>query len=86
MGTVEKILQRTVRSAPPGRRDYAILMLLARFGLRTCEIVRLKLEDVDWELRQITVRGKGGRWSKMPSAPDVGQALAAYLQYDRPRC
>jgi site-specific recombinase XerD len=59
-GTVEKTLRRTVRSTPHGRRDYAVLMLLARLGLRTCEIVRLEL--------------------------DVGQALAAYLQHDRPRC
>ena len=85
-GTVEKILRRTDRSTPEGRRDYAVLMLLARLGLRTCEIVRIELEDVDWELGQITVRSKGGRWSKMPLAPDVGQALAAYLQHDRPRC
>jgi integrase/recombinase XerD len=61
-------------------------MLLARLGLRTCEIVRLELDDIDWELGQITVRGKGGRWSKMPLPPDVGQALAAYLQHGRPRC
>jgi site-specific recombinase XerC len=40
-------------------------MLFARLGLRTCEIVRMELEDVDWELGQITVRGKGGRWSKL---------------------
>ena len=85
-GSVAKILRRTDRSIPRGRRDYAILMLLARFGLRTSEIVRLDLEDVDWELGQITIRGKGGRWSKLPLLPDVGQSLAAYLQHDRPRC
>jgi site-specific recombinase XerD len=61
-------------------------MLLARLGLRTCEIVRLELEDIDWEIGQITVRGKGGRWSKLPLAPDVGKSIAAYLQHDRPRC
>ena len=70
-GTVEEILRRTVRSTPHGRRDYAVLILLARLGLRTCEIVRLELEDVDWELGQITVRGKGGRWSKMPLPSDA---------------
>lgn len=83
---VEKILRRTDRSTPHGRRDHAILMLLARLGLRTCEIVRLELEDIDWELGQITVRGKGGRWSKLPLTPDVGESIAAYLQHDRPRC
>jgi site-specific recombinase XerD len=85
-GSVEKILRLTDRSTPRGRRDHAILMLLARLGLRTCEVVRLELEDVDWELGQITIRGKGGRWSKLPLPPDVGKALAAYLQHDRPRC
>jgi site-specific recombinase XerD len=85
-GSVEKILRLTNRTTPRGRRDYAILILLARLGLRTCEVVRLELEDVDWELGQITIRGKGGRWSKLPLPPDVGKALAAYLQHDRPRC
>jgi site-specific recombinase XerD len=84
-GAVEKILRRTV-GATHGRRDCAVLMLLARLGLRTCGIVSLELEDVDWERGQITVRGKGGRWSKMPLPSDVGQAIAAYLQHDRPRC
>lgn len=82
----KKILRSTDRSTPHGRRDHAILMLLARLGLRTCEIVRLELADIDWEIGQITVRGKGGRWSKLPLAPDVGESIAAYLQHDRPRC
>jgi integrase len=81
-----EILRRTDRSAPRGRRDYAILMLLARLGLRTCEVVRLELEDIDWESGQIIIRGKGGRWSKLPLPPDLGEALAVYLQHDRPRC
>jgi site-specific recombinase XerD len=85
-GSVEKILRRTDQSTPRGHRDYAILMLLARLGLRTCEVVRLELGDVDWESGQITIRGKGGRWSKLPLPPDVGEALAVYLQHDRPRC
>ena len=85
-GSVEKILKIADTSTPTGRRDRAILMLLARLGLRTCEIVRLELEDIDWELGQITIRGKGGRWSKLPLLPDVGGAVAAYVQHDRPRC
>lgn len=85
-GSVEKILRRTDQRTPRGRRDHAILMLLARLGLRTSEIVRLELEDVDWELSQITVPGKGGRRSKLPLLADVGQALAAYLRHGRPRC
>jgi len=85
-GSVEKILQLTDRSTPTGRRDRAMLMLLARLGLRTCEIVRLELEDIDWELGQITIRGKGGRWSKLPLLTDVGNAVSAYVQHDRPCC
>jgi site-specific recombinase XerD len=85
-GSVEKILRLPDRTTPRGRRDHAILILLARLGLRTCEVVRLELEDVDWDLGQITIRGKGGRWSKLPLPPDVGKALAAYLKHDRPRC
>ena len=54
-----------------------MLMLLARLGLRTCEVVRLELEDIDWERGQITIRGKGGRWSKIPLPSDVGEAIAS---------
>jgi site-specific recombinase XerD len=85
-GTVEKILGAIDRRSPTGRRDRAMLMLLARLGLRTCELVRLELEDIDWELGEITIRGKGGRWSKLPLPPDVGESLAVYLRHDRPRC
>jgi site-specific recombinase XerD len=85
-GTVEKILRAIDRRSPMGRRDRAMLMLLVRLGLRTCELVRLELEDIDWELGEITIRGKGGRWSKLPLPPDVGEALAVYLRHDRPRC
>lgn len=85
-GSVEKILRSIDVSTSQGRRDHAILLLLARLGLRTCEVVRLELEDIDWEVSEITIRGKGGRWSKLPLAPDVGHALVSYLQHDRPHC
>jgi len=85
-GTVEKILGAIDRRSPTGRRDRAMLMLLARLGLRTCELVRLELEDIDWELGEITILGKGGRWYKLPLPPDVGESLADYLRHDRPRC
>jgi len=67
-----------------GRRDYAILLLLARLGLRACEVVRLTLEDLDWQAGLITVRGKGGRRSQMPVPLDVGNAIADYLRNARP--
>jgi integrase len=69
-----------------GRRDYAILLLLARLGLRAGEVVKLRLEDVDWENARITVCGKGGKWAQLPLPADVAKAIARYLRHDRPRC
>lgn len=67
-----------------GRRDYAILMLLARLGLRGGEVVALELGDVHWRTGEITVRGKGGRSDRLPLPVDVGEALVAYLGRGRP--
>jgi len=72
------------RRSAVGRRDRAVLLLLARLGLRACEIVRLTLDDVDWDCAQLRVRGKGGRQSLLPLPVDVGEAIAAYLQHGRP--
>jgi site-specific recombinase XerD len=69
-----------------GRRDYAILLLLARLGLRAGEIVRLRLDDIDWESGTLTIHGKGHRDSALPLLADVGAAIAAYLRDGRPRC
>ncbi len=69
-----------------GRRDRAVLLLLARLGLRACEIIRLTLDDIDWDQAQLRVRGKGGRQSLLPLPADVGAAIAAYLQHGRPTC
>jgi len=63
-----------------GRRDRAVLLLLARLGLRACEIIRLTLDDIDWDQSQLRVRGKGGRESLMPLPVDVGAAIVAYLE------
>ncbi len=67
-----------------GRRDRAVLLLLARLGLRAAEIVRLTLDDVDWDRAQLRVRGKGGQESLLPLTVDVGEAIAAYLEHGRP--
>ena len=83
---VERILKCCDRKSPVGRRNYAILLLLARLGLRAGEVVGLNLDDIDWSAGQITIRGKGGRSVPLPLAVDVGAALAAYLHKDRPRC
>src|SRR5260370_30504952 len=84
-GTVQRVLKRCDRQAPLGRRNYAILLLLARLGLRGGEVVALNLEDIDWETSQMTVHGKGGRSTPMPLPADVGEAVAAYLRNGRPR-
>jgi integrase/recombinase XerD len=73
------------RRRPIGRRDYAILMLLCRLGLRGGEVVGLTLDDIDWRAGEIVVAGKGGRRDRLPLAADVGAALADYLRQDRPR-
>ena len=69
-----------------GRRNYAILLLLARLGLRAGEVVSLNLEDIDWDNSRITVCGKCRRWEELPLPTDVAQAIANYLRQDRPRC
>jgi len=56
-----------------------MLMLIARLGLRSAEVARLELGDIDWRAGQITLRGKAGRQDGMPLPRDVGEALAAYL-------
>lgn len=67
-----------------GPRDHAILMLLARLGLRAGEIAALTLDDIDWEAGRVRVCGKGGRECRLPLPADVGEAVAGYLQYARP--
>ncbi len=82
---VRQVLRHCDRSTPLGRRNYAILLLLARLGLRAGEVVRLNLEDIDWENGLITVCGKG-KWAQLPMPADVARAIARYLRRDRPRC
>jgi integrase/recombinase XerD len=84
-GQVKKLLASCDRRRGIGRRDYAILMLLARLGLRGGEVVGLCMEDIDWRNGEITVRGKGGSVDRLPLPVDVGEALAAYLRRGRPR-
>jgi site-specific recombinase XerD len=74
------------RGTAIGRRDYALLLLLARLGLRAGEVVALTLDDLDWETGLVTVRGKGKRVAQMPLLPEVGTAIADYLSTGRPPC
>lgn len=68
-----------------GRRDYAILMMLAKLGLRADEVATLTLDDVDWRAGEMLVRAKGRQRARMPIAPDVGAAVVAYLRDGRPK-
>jgi site-specific recombinase XerD len=83
---VQRLLGACDRKTPAGRRNYAILLLLARLGLRAGEVVALKLDDIDWRSGEISVRGKGLFHDRMPLPPDVGEAIASYLRTDRPQC
>ena len=83
-GQVQQVLAHCNRRTTLGRRNYAILLLLARLGLRAGEVVAMTLDDIDWKAGHLTVRGKGGRWVQMPLPMDVGRAIAAYLQDGRP--
>lgn len=83
---VMAILASCDRETLPGRRDYAILLLLARLGLRAGEVAALTLDDFDWHAGIVTVSGKGQRREPLPLPHEVGEALAAYLQDGRPSC
>jgi site-specific recombinase XerD len=83
---VETLLRSCDRRQNVGRRDYAILLLLARLGLRAGEVSRLNLDDIDWTTGQLCVRGKGERIDRLPLLEDVGKAVADYLQRGRPSC
>lgn len=83
---VAHLLGSVDRTSATGRRNYAILLLLARLGLRAGEVVRLELQDLDWRMGELTVRGKGSVHARLPLPRDVGAALATYLRTDRPPC
>ena len=81
---VQQVLSACNRKTATGKRDYAILLLLARLGLRSGEVARLTLEDVDWEAGCVTVHGKAGRVDQLPLPADVGTAIVAYLKSRKP--
>jgi site-specific recombinase XerD len=83
---VQKVLDGCDRTRRTGKRDFAILLLLARLGLRAGEVIGLQLDDIDWNEGLITVHGKTRRASRMPLPQEVGEALANYLYSSRPRC
>jgi site-specific recombinase XerD len=80
---VEAVLA-AVRACPKhGRRNYAMILLMARLGLRAPEVVAIRLDDIDWRAGELLVRGKGQRHDRVPIPPDVGEALVAYIRNDR---
>jgi integrase/recombinase XerD len=82
---VERLITSCDRSSPVGRRDRAILLLLARLGLRAGDIVQLRLSDIDWRGAWIHVCGKSRRQTRLPLTQEVGQAIVVYLQHGRPQ-
>jgi integrase/recombinase XerD len=83
---VRQLLASIDRNTAMGRRDYAILLLLARLGLRSSEVAFLELNEIDWKAGQLSVRGKSGQRSDLPLPTEVGKAIAAYLRHGRPPC
>lgn len=83
-GHVQQLLDRCDRSDPVQVRDFAILMLVARLGLRSIEVARMQLDDIDWRSGRIILHGKGSREDAMPLPNEVGAALADYLTDARP--
>jgi site-specific recombinase XerD len=73
------------RRSALGRRDYALLVILLRLGLRRSEVAGLRLDDIDWRAGEVVVRGKGSREDRLPLPAEVGEAIAAYLQRGRPQ-
>jgi integrase/recombinase XerD len=83
-GQVEALLASCDQNTAVGRRDFAMLTLLARLALRAGEVAALSLDDISWRAGEITVRGKGSRAERLPLPADAGEAIAAYLADGRP--
>jgi site-specific recombinase XerD len=81
---VERVIAAYIPSSPIGRRNRAIVLLLARLGLRAGDVVRLRLRDINWKDASISVSGKSRRETRLPLSQEVGQAIVEYLQHGRP--
>lgn len=85
-GQVERVLDQCDRQTAVGRRDYAMLQLFARLGLRAGEVAALTLDGIDWASGYLEIRSKGGQWTHMPLPHEVGAAIADYVVNGRPAC
>ena len=83
---VARLLDSCDRRRPIGRRDFAILTVLARLGLRAAEVAALRLDDIDWRAGEFNVHGKANREDRLPLPHEVGEAIVGWLQEGRPRC
>jgi site-specific recombinase XerD len=83
---VARLLGSCDRRRPLGLRDFAVLNLLSRLGLRAAEVAGLQLYDISWRSGELTVHGKGGRTDRLPLPVEVGEAVVAWLERGRPRC
>lgn len=81
---LQALLDSCDRGSAVGRRDYAVLVMLARLGLRAGEVAALRIEDVDWRAGELRISGKGRRDERLPLPEDVGEAIVAYLHDGRP--
>ncbi|MFZ0429731.1 MAG: site-specific integrase [Acidobacteriota bacterium] len=80
---VEELVSAVREDNPIGRRNYAMVLLLARLGLRPVEVVAMRIDDIDWRAGEIIVRGKGQLHDRVPLPQDVGEALVEYIRRDR---
>jgi site-specific recombinase XerD len=80
---VERLLATLRKDTPIGRRNYAMILLLARLALRAQEVVAIQIDDIDWRAGELLVRGKGKHRDRVPLPPDVGEAIASYIRRDR---
>jgi site-specific recombinase XerD len=80
---VETLISTVKKDTPTGRRNYAMVLLMARLGLRPTEVIVVQIDDIDWRKGEILIRGKGQLHDRMPLPQDVGKVLADYIQKDR---
>jgi len=80
---IEQLIDAVWSGDPVGRRNYAMLLLIARLGLRAPEVIAIQLDDIDWRAGTILIRGKGKQHDRMPLPDDVGKAIVDYIKNGR---